>query len=462
MPPLRRLGKYILGTRIAFCDNGERMTEQSYETWKDYFPCIGIAILLGARLPNMGELSTETKIHKFFANPIVQGVGVFLALALAFSGKLSQVGTRVCIVLAACVGIWGMWSHVRSKRAAIFLTVVYIAALLWFAKFLTQSTTATAAPHPLITVKIHPSAFPVSVPPRTTLDILPLHPFQAFTDAASQLHEYDNECSVDRPWPSEKEISSKSAKSYEEVRAVEITNHGPGTLESGRIVWRVRYNHSFGGGCMAPPQSAQTQEDVVSIPTLDQGQTFTFVAVNQTDGCAWLLPPDTIKVKMAGDNSTADVSLKIEPISVPNWIGTPFGPTAVTWEGVPTKNPGYGIVRSGANCQQAVPQRATQSTSSPRTRPLAAVKPSADDDQNASLILEYDSLKERYSAVNQSLRQRASDLGGLPVKPEITTALGTAKADLTASELALKGRNWNVATERMERVKKTLNFLESL
>jgi hypothetical protein len=48
------------------------------------------------------------------------------------------------------------------------------------------------------------------------------------------------------------------------------------------------------------------------------------------------------------------------------------------------------------------------------------------------------------------------------VKPEITTALGTAKADLTASELALKGRNWKVATERMERVKKTLNFLESL
>lgn len=48
------------------------------------------------------------------------------------------------------------------------------------------------------------------------------------------------------------------------------------------------------------------------------------------------------------------------------------------------------------------------------------------------------------------------------MKPEIATALGTAKADLTASELALKERNWNVATERMERVKKTLNFLESL
>ena len=48
------------------------------------------------------------------------------------------------------------------------------------------------------------------------------------------------------------------------------------------------------------------------------------------------------------------------------------------------------------------------------------------------------------------------------MKPEITAALGTAKADLAASELALKEGNWNVATERMERVKKTLNFLESL
>jgi hypothetical protein len=111
--------------------------------------------------------------------------------------------------------------------------------------------------------------------------------------------------------------------------------------------------------------------------------------------------------------------------------------------------------------ENGVPQRATQITSSPRTLPLATIKP-FDDDQNASLTLEYDSLKERYLAVNQSLQQRAIDLGGLPTKPEITTALGTAKADLTASELALRERNWNVATERMERAKKTLNFLESL
>ena len=124
-------------------------------------------------LPDMGEPTAETKIHKFFANPIVQGVGVFLALALAFSGKLSQVGTRVCIVLAACVGIWGLWSHLRSKLIAIVFTIAYIAALLFLAKFLTQSTVAVPAP-PFITVKISPSAFPVSVAPRSTLYIFPL------------------------------------------------------------------------------------------------------------------------------------------------------------------------------------------------------------------------------------------------------------------------------------------------
>jgi hypothetical protein len=108
---------------------------------------------------------------------------------------------------------------------------------------------------------------------------------------------------------------------------------------------------------------------------------------------------------------------------------------------------------------------------------LKGVVPLADDDQcqsatvgvsppadphNVSLTLEYDSLKERYSAINQSIMQRASDLGGLLPKPEITAALGTTKDDLAAIEQALRNRDWNLATERMKRVKKTLSYLESL
>ena len=49
--------------------------------------------------------------------------------------------------------------------------------------------------------------------------------------------------------------------------------------------------------------------------------------------------------------------LKLESIDVPNWVSSPFGPTAVKWEGVPVKNPGYGMVRSGANCQQPTADR---------------------------------------------------------------------------------------------------------
>ena len=300
---------------------------------------------------------TVKAIKYAFIAGILSWVGWSLQNFLSLRGVMNLLASRInlgFIWLGCFVVGWMLTVNVRRKilfRAsiAVVLLLVVWSLDLWAPK--PNAPVHVSRMVPLMTMKLRPSAFPVSVPPRTTLHILPLHPFQTFTDAASQLHEYDNECSTDHPWPSEKEISSKPANSYEEVRAVEITNHGPGTLESGRIVFGVRYNQSYAGGCVVPPQSAQTQDDVVSIPTLDQGQAFAFISVNQTDGCAWLLPPDTIRVKMAGDESENNVPLKMEPISVPNWVGSPFGPTAVKWEGVPTQNPGYGIVRSGASCQ---------------------------------------------------------------------------------------------------------------
>src|SRR5258706_11952083 len=299
---------------------------------------------------------TVRVIKYAFIAGILSWVGWSLQNFLSLRGVMNLLASRInlgFIWLGCFVVSWMLSVNVRRKilfRVSIAVVLLLVVCGLdWWAP--KPNAPVHASPVvPLITIKLHPSAFPVSVPPRITLRILPLHPFQTFTDAASQLHEYDNECSTDRPWPSEKEIDSKPANSYEEVRAVEITNHGPGTFESGRIILGIRYSHSFGGGCMGA-QSAQTQEDVVSIPTLDQGQAFAFVAVNQTDGCAWLLPPGAITVKMAGDDSASSVPLKIEPISVPNWVGSPFGPTGVKWEGVPVKNPGYGIVRSGASCE---------------------------------------------------------------------------------------------------------------
>jgi hypothetical protein len=313
------------------------------------------------------------------ATPLQKGVFFFLSAASVASVSMFALGqffqtrgvqnvltSRVFLIIAALIPTIWVWQAaflLKSKRwkwAVVIVTLAMFATTLALDRAfpLPEANVPTAPPkhNPLITIKLHPSAFPVSVPARTTLHILPLHPFQIFNDAGSQLHEYDNSCPTDRPWPSEKEIGSKPANGYEEVRAVEITNHGPGTLESGRAVFEVLYNKSFAAGCTAPPQLPQPQNDVVSIPTLDQGQTFSFVSVNQTDGCAWLLPPDEIRVKMAIDEYASNVPLKLEPISVPHWVNTPFGPTAIKWEGVPIKNPGYGIARSGATCESPKPR----------------------------------------------------------------------------------------------------------
>ncbi len=209
---------------------------------------------------------------------------------------------------------------------------------------------ATVHP-PFLTLEIDPSSFPVSVPPRSTLFILPLHPYQTFTDAASHLHEFNNTCGEEHWWPTQNEIDSKPANGYEEVRRVAVTNHSQDVVESGKLVFRVLYNDSFGGGCMPPPASTLPQDDIVSIPALDQGKAFEFVVVNQTNRCAWLLAPTKIKVKMASEENATEVPLKLEPSNIPNWASTPFPDTTVKWEGVPIKNPGYGIVRSGAPCQ---------------------------------------------------------------------------------------------------------------
>jgi len=108
------------------------------------------------------------------------------------------------------------------------------------------------------------------------------------------------------------------------------------------------------------------------------------------------------------------------------------------------------------------PELVPSSAPDPRTDRPSAVEISPVDPQSVSVSLEYDSLNERFSAVNRSLTQRVSDLGNLPLKPEVAAALGTVRADLATIKQALHERNWNVATKRIRRVKKTLSYLESL
>ena len=65
----------------------------------------------------------------------------------------------------------------RTVAALVLLLIT--SALDWWA----PKPTTPLRPAPLITMEIHPSPFPVSLPPGSTLRILPLHPYQTFTPA---------------------------------------------------------------------------------------------------------------------------------------------------------------------------------------------------------------------------------------------------------------------------------------
>ena len=77
--------------------------------------------------------------------------------------------------------------------------------------------------------------------------------------------------------------------------------------------------------------------------------------------------------------------------------------------------------------------------------------------------LEYDLLAARFNAVSASLAERSSGLNGLPVKPEISAALDACRRDLEALRKALTEQTVDdTANERLQRVRETLKYLESL
>jgi hypothetical protein len=82
--------------------------------------------------------------------------------------------------------------------------------------------------------------------------------------------------------------------------------------------------------------------------------------------------------------------------------------------------------------------------------------------EHNELDLDYDSLASRLSAVKESLRLRSHDLGAAPIKPEITAALKTGQLDLAEAHKALSRGNTDAAKLRMNRVRETLSYLESL
>jgi len=90
------------------------------------------------------------------------------------------------------------------------------------------------------------------------------------------------------------------------------------------------------------------QEDVVLMPPLDPGKSFQFYAVNQSNLCAWLIPPDSAMVTMLGDKKESQVALTFDKNPLYAAGAPSFPVTGIKWEGIPAKPGGYGIIRTGA------------------------------------------------------------------------------------------------------------------
>jgi hypothetical protein len=140
-------------------------------------------------------------------------------------------------------------------------------------------------------------------------------------------------------------LESKAPSEYEQVYRLELANHSHEVLERGKIEFGVKYNNGQkGGSCFAPANSNPDQTDTVLIPPLDPGKTFEFYAVNQSNFCSWLVPPNSITAKMSGDEAERTLPLTFDknPLYA---AGAPvFQATTIKWKGLPTRNPGYRLM----------------------------------------------------------------------------------------------------------------------
>ncbi len=87
-------------------------------------------------------------VYKFFTNGFVQGVAVFIALAVAFSGKLDSKGTLVAVLVAGAIGAIGIYTHwsntVRQKVLAGLSILIYGCVLWAFYSYLTSKPSMSA------------------------------------------------------------------------------------------------------------------------------------------------------------------------------------------------------------------------------------------------------------------------------------------------------------------------------
>jgi hypothetical protein len=198
---------------------------------------------------------------------------------------------------------------------------------------------------PLIEMRISPSGFPISIPPHSLVSILRVHPYIPLTDSNDWLLKDSNDTGKEVVWPSQTEIDSAPSEAHETVYRVEVTNHSAETLVGGKLTFQLQYGPGASIGCMPSPDNAKA-EDVVLISPLDPGKSFEFFAINQSDLCAWLIPPVSAVVRMANDEAERQVPVTFDKDPLYGSGAPSFIPTKIKWEGLPQKpGPHYQIQR---------------------------------------------------------------------------------------------------------------------
>jgi hypothetical protein len=305
--------------------------------------------------------------------PVITGAALLL---LGIGGNSIYAGDVVMTSILYCVGLsflvakFVTWDQVENltRRLTANAAVVVGAGVVLFGAIELATKKAPQPPSlPLITMQISPTSIPISIPPHTVASILQMHPWIGMTGESDSLLKVANDTGSEGCWPKRAELATMEPNGHEGVYQVAITNHSDRTIESGKAKFGIKYNVGLkGGGCMAPTDQRPDQYDVVLIPPLDPGKTFEFYATNPSNSCAWLLPPGSATLKIAGQEKATEVPLALDKNPLYSAGAPSFSPTAIKWEGVPTHPNGFGVIRTGSeSCETPPAASATPKLQSP-------------------------------------------------------------------------------------------------
>jgi hypothetical protein len=312
------------------------------------------------------KVSWTTVLKQMWSWPAITVVAtLFLSVAgnSIYAGDVVMTSILCSLGLALLIAKFITWDQIENltrRFTANGAVIVAAGVVLYGAIGLAKKKAPPPLPPPLITMQISPTSLPVSVPPHTVASILQMHPWIGMTGDSDGLLKVANDTGREGCWPKRAELATLEPNRHEDAYRVQITNHSERTVEGGKAKFGIKYNTGMkGGGCMPPSGPPQDQQDVVLIPPLDPGKTFEFYATNPSNSCAWLLPPGSATVKIAGQEKEIEVPLALDknPLYA---AGAPvFSATAIKWEGVPTHPNGLGVIRTGSESCEAIPSKAS-------------------------------------------------------------------------------------------------------